>query len=46
MVFVMINIEKTKESVYKADKRMFVDSPYPQTTSRVSTVEMTEDLRN
>lgn len=33
-------------SLYIADKRMFVDSQYPPTTSRVSTVEMTEDLRN
>lgn len=40
----MINIRKIKESVYKADKTMFVDSPYQPTSSRDSTVEMTEDL--
>lgn len=42
----MLNIRKIKESVYKADKTMFVDSPYQMTSSRDSTVEMTEDLWN
>lgn len=42
----MINIRKIKESVYKADKTMFVDSKYQPTSSRDSTVEITEDLWN
>lgn len=42
----MVNIRKIKESVYKADKTMFVDSTYQPTSSRDSTVEMTEDLWN